>query len=1161
MAWDTNRQEGDVLTAQDWNQAVQEIKSKQSRLNVVDGLDSTSSVDVLSAKQGKVLNDRITDVNTAVENVSDKIDKLPTGIYYGQYDSEEDLEDVQVTTKGYAYIASTDPAVYYIYLYDGNSWINSGNKFVTINLETDLSTKSQTKAPTTKAVAEGIKGVNLMEAKTTPLTATQKYQASANINNRAAVVDQQTSEIKALGYKVLNPTFGFSAQVTAENTIYEIRDNFDLDPNDVIEEETLVINDYLHSGNYWYYYNENTTILLEPSKSPSSKMALVNNFLIYNRGLLSNGKDSFTLPNAEISVDESMYPAIRESDAASYKIGSGSSVPINLTSLVEIDGNVYFKYDTDIPLNSNQIITASGCVILNSSSDAILGNGSYKATSNTTVYIARKATTFDTISFKVMPYYEIPANCTLKFNGGKVKNGSLYASDIVIESNGVCFESIAGAVTTINAVNCDWFGNKSSDINKTIALFPAQNVNVYGSVDWDEEIVVPYNSSIVPHNMSISRNTGSDTLITLYCGTKDILLNDCKINISENFNGTCVRLIGSGNSTIAGYDSKGNATTVKIATPKIKGDTSDYAKTSTSIGVKVDLTQSKGYIYMYLTNIEVSCIKVNTAFRIEYAGNGTFNSNEVKIGAWHCVKGFSSNTNISDSNTVRLQYQCNTGDNYPIYCDIWNTSGFYAEVSPSFMLDIWDAHVADSVSIHNSLKGDYKTLKTTAVSDAHGAEIYFVNKPSENILTRIKKEVDIPYITIDGTFEIYKMLRHIYTSALTHEEQICALVRYTTTYITKVKSVKYILHSGAKAINAVSVRGYIQNLFDYNNTFGSNEICAEIEVIASMYKVGTDNYCKPSVVSLNLYNLTKAEHIMRVYTIGYESADSYKPTSATLISTNVKLGKGSSLLRPKTNAEDVGYLYYDTTHKKPLWYNGSVFTDYKGEVVEDSQGSIIERNNEGKHNYYGFKESSDFEELTYSETAGYWVIGGTGQISAATGESASQYSYATIDVENVTKVAFIGMTVASSTAIGYYFYDSSNVKINNSGAAYRSTGSGGIELIIKEVPVNAKYLKVTLRSGSTYNKSRFKAFSIFNAVTPKNVICKNGFWYDVVNNEIDALTIDDSDTFANASTKYGVNIPCFVGIQVECTDKSNIMIYWNGTVWKNIETGENVTNN
>lgn len=190
--------------------------------------------------------------DTKLIEISDKIDKLPSGMYYGQYSSVENLPAIStLNQKGYAYVSSIEPNVYYIYLYngDGEEWQDSGNKFVTTELETNLSTKSQTKAPTTKAVKEGIESVDVTLARSAEdkneLTKAQKYNASANINDRAADVVPVTNEVKALGYKVLNSSLSFAEQienvvesdvivVDNSNIIFEVRDKFDLDEGTVV---------------------------------------------------------------------------------------------------------------------------------------------------------------------------------------------------------------------------------------------------------------------------------------------------------------------------------------------------------------------------------------------------------------------------------------------------------------------------------------------------------------------------------------------------------------------------------------------------------------------------------------------------------------------------------------------------------------------------------------------------------------------------------------------------------------------------------------------------------------------------------------------------------------------------------------------------------------
>ena len=144
--------------------------------------------------------------------LSDKVDKLPSGYYYGKFSSVEDLPEA--TEKGYAYVASSDPTVFYTYLVSGAGaeWVDSGNKMVnTIDITT----------PKTAG---------------TELSKGEKYYANANISNRIADVEDATGVVRSLGYKVLNPAMSFAEQVEGvnnANTIFEIKDSFDLEGGSV----------------------------------------------------------------------------------------------------------------------------------------------------------------------------------------------------------------------------------------------------------------------------------------------------------------------------------------------------------------------------------------------------------------------------------------------------------------------------------------------------------------------------------------------------------------------------------------------------------------------------------------------------------------------------------------------------------------------------------------------------------------------------------------------------------------------------------------------------------------------------------------------------------------------------------------------------------------
>ena len=200
MALNTNKREGDKLHAEEWNELAQEVQGKQPRLNIVDALDSTSSVDVLSAKQGKILNNKIEDAKAIAQDVEAIVKTLPVGYFYGTFTTEEELPS-EISEKGYAYVGTAPD--YVIYTYEPTiGWRATENKYSTPALETNLETKSQTKAPTTKAVQEGLESIDVTSARSSEdeneLTKVQKYNASANINDRGADVVPVTGQVKAL---------------------------------------------------------------------------------------------------------------------------------------------------------------------------------------------------------------------------------------------------------------------------------------------------------------------------------------------------------------------------------------------------------------------------------------------------------------------------------------------------------------------------------------------------------------------------------------------------------------------------------------------------------------------------------------------------------------------------------------------------------------------------------------------------------------------------------------------------------------------------------------------------------------------------------------------------------------------------------------------------
>lgn len=203
----------------------------RNKPNIANDLETDDATKILSAKQGKILKFLIDESNENINSLSNTIRSLPIGYFYGTYETDEELEQLTATEQGYAYVGTAPDYIVYVYTPE-TGWNVTDNKYGVPQLETNLNTKSTVKAPTTKAVADGIDSVNLLEGKN--LTTLQKYNASANINNRPADEVIETGVVKALGYKVLNPELTFASQVQDTNTIYEIRDEFDLSNSSVI---------------------------------------------------------------------------------------------------------------------------------------------------------------------------------------------------------------------------------------------------------------------------------------------------------------------------------------------------------------------------------------------------------------------------------------------------------------------------------------------------------------------------------------------------------------------------------------------------------------------------------------------------------------------------------------------------------------------------------------------------------------------------------------------------------------------------------------------------------------------------------------------------------------------------------------------------------------
>jgi hypothetical protein len=482
MAININKKEGDKLHAEEWNELAQEVMGKQPRLNIVDDLNSDSSVDVLSAKQGKVLDEKINSATSTIEGISEKVDKLPTGYYYGQFDSVSGLPDVnQSTQKGYAYVASEDPSIYYIYLFEGegSSWEDSGNKFVTTVLEDDLSTKSETKAPTTKVVAEGIEDIDLISNVKTgskELDTTQKYNANANISNRIADVEVETGVVKALGYKVLNPNLSFAEQVTRANTVYEIKDKFDLGGSwQSIECDTAfsrVINESVEKIKL--YLCGIITTVSSISLTTGQKIIFEKGFFLLEK--LDNDDNYSILAGPS----EEEYTASEDITVYIAQYGFGASCRystddgVTFTGIKAINNKYAYiassYYGATVQFLKNETIYLRGNQYLfNSNNKLLQQGGTYTFNSQQEVKIAM--TYEGTTSYFKANKINIPQNVELYFNGGKLFNGIIESNNVKITTSRRCFDNVFLSKTSTiynNEIRLSWFIDENQEASEVI---------------------------------------------------------------------------------------------------------------------------------------------------------------------------------------------------------------------------------------------------------------------------------------------------------------------------------------------------------------------------------------------------------------------------------------------------------------------------------------------------------------------------------------------------------------------------------------------------------------------------------------------------------------------------------------------------------------------
>ena len=130
--------------------------------------------------------------------LKEKVDSLALGTFYGFFPDSSSLP-IDITTSGYAYVGLDTP--YKIWNFNGESWSDSGTV------------------------------IDMNDADEEDIT--------RNIDGKLQFKDKEYGD--GMGHVILRKNKSFAEQVTKENTIYEIRYNFDLNGEEIIIPENCVL--------------------------------------------------------------------------------------------------------------------------------------------------------------------------------------------------------------------------------------------------------------------------------------------------------------------------------------------------------------------------------------------------------------------------------------------------------------------------------------------------------------------------------------------------------------------------------------------------------------------------------------------------------------------------------------------------------------------------------------------------------------------------------------------------------------------------------------------------------------------------------------------------------------------------------------------------------
>lgn len=733
------------------------------------------------------------------------------------------------------------------------------------------------------------------------LTAAQKQAVAQNINDRPAQVDSET--VLSMGYKVLNPAMSFSSQVTAANTIYEIKDEFDLNGGSVTIPAgcTLKFNGgSLRNGTINFNY---TLLDGNPLITTSIAGSIKNNQLnVLWLGARAEDKTFDNTPIFQKAIDwaENNKPSIVYVPIGTFYIKS----TVNMKAGVKFTGEAKGNGKTVIRAASSMMDmfyseSSNGMRIMNIQID---GNRTGTYYSHATGFNSESTT----LAENGINFYDLWYN---EFNNVNVYNCSQWAIKIRHDS----------WVTDINNIGCYSCGNGIL-IGGLINGLKIRNseFNTLGGFG----IVAKQG-----HNFGIAQNTFE---IMGKCAIA--LTNQSGCNITDNYteyssiNGIDNFTYYNGSST-KDIDDTYHCTILLIGNaPQALDDNFErQGKIPINSAYPCTVNISNNYIGDIQTSWHHKFV-LASGLNNSYITNNTLTTNvESVLGAFYYSEyTIFNNVHIEKNGSILpLQSVAEKLGGSPASAAYYDQGRLYSIWSDIIPNPIFKRNIFNYINIYATNGSGYIVEQNYKIN-GHRAYKASITTQSGYI------EITFPTALkdkLEGTSKI--LLLEWYekdetTEAITYKRQTINLNLTDTTWYfnrgvqTKAFTMPIVSLLGAKKPEDTSYNFYRSESY--------------IASFLNKFKLLQGNYVSIDFDGVARYVVTK---------------DIATPNSSTgyteCYSKNSNSLRYSSAVRPTPDSTAKGYMIYDETLKKPIWWNGIAWADANGETagLQVSDKSIL----------------------------------------------------------------------------------------------------------------------------------------------------------------------------------------------------------------------------